>query len=274
VGDPTYTTWSNNEGRADWEWVAPADAVPGTWTMIAQQFEEDDDDERELVEGRYQRISFEIVPIEQVEALPPAEVDAPNSQTRNVTPAVNTPGSLFTFFATGFKPNENVSYWFTGPDGSSYPPEGREFVVNVNDRGRADWEGAPPLDAVPGIWRSVALGHESGVQRVIFFELVPFDAAPAPAGGASDRGADPAVSAPHDTIAFFATGFARKETVSFWAESPGGRTYRGNEVKANDDGRADWFWRSPSDAEPGTWEMVAYGNESEVVKIITFEIRR
>lgn len=274
VGAPDYRTTSNNEGRADWQWVAPPDALPGTWTMVAQQAEIDEDGDAELVPDRFRKINFEIVPIEQVGEIPPGgSPDAPDTQVRNVEPKVGTPGSLFTFFATGFKRGESVSYWFNSPDGTLYPPEEREFVVLANNAGRADWDWVPPLDAATGIWQAVAFGQASGTQRTIFFELVPLGQAIETPDRGADRGVDPYVSEPDDTIAFFATGFTRKERVSFWATSPSGSIYRGNEVIANEDGRADWFWRSPEDAPTGVWQMIAFGQKSEVTRKIEFEIR-
>jgi hypothetical protein len=274
VGDPNYRTTSNTEGRADWEWVAPPDAMPGIWTMVAQQAEFDEDEEAELVPDRFRKINFEIVPIEQIGDIPPGgSPDAPETQPRNVEPKVGTPGSLFTFFTTGFKPGERVSYWFNSPDGTLYPPEEREFVVLANDEGRADWEWVPPLDAATGIWQAVAFGQSSSTQRTIFFELVPLGQAIETPEAGPDRGAEPYVSSPDDTVAFFATGFARKERVSFWAHAPSGRLYKGNEVIANENGRADWFWRSPENAQRGVWRMIAFGQKSEVTREIQFEIR-
>ncbi len=266
-GDPDNRTYTNNEGRADWTWVAPIDAQPGTWTMIAQQVNEDE----ELIEDKVQQIMFEIVPIGSVDEESAPNVDAPNTETRSVVPSQGTPGSLFAFSATGFKGGERVGYWFNDPQGQIYSND-RDFRLWANDRGRADWDWAPPLDATPGTWQAVALGRSSGVQRVIFFDVVPLDQASMP-GGEPDRGVEPAVAAPHGTFDFFATGFLRKETVSFWATDPTGRIHEGNEKQANEEGRADWNWRAPSDAQPGIWEMVVFGNRSEVTKIIRFEIR-
>jgi hypothetical protein len=273
-GDPTYRTTSNEEGRADWQWVAPPDAMPGIWTMVAQQAEFDEDEDAELVPDRFQKINFEIVPVEQVGAIPPGGTpDAPGTQTRNVEPKVGAPGSLFTFFAIGFKPGEQVSYWFNSPDGTLYPPEEQEFVVMASDDGRADWDWVPPLDAATGIWQAVAFGQSSNTQRTIFFEVVPLGQVVETPGGGVERGAEPYVSAPNDTVAFFATGFASKERVSFWATAPDGSIYNGSEVIANEDGRADWFWRSPEDAPFGVWQMIAFGQKSEVIREIQFEIR-
>jgi hypothetical protein len=274
IGDPGYRTRSNNEGRADWQWVAPPDALPGIWTMVAQQAEFDEDEEVELVPDRFQKINFEIVPIEQVGDIPPGgSPDAPDTQTRNVEPKVGTPGSLFTFFATGFKRGEHVSYWFNSPNGTLYPPEGQEFTVLANNKGRADWDWVPPLDAATGIWQAVAFGQASSTQRTIFFEVVPLGQVIEMPEQGTDRGVEPYVSSPDDTIAFFATGFVRKERVSFWAVSPSGRIYEGNEVIASEKGRADWFWRSPEDARRGVWQMIAFGQKSEVTREIQFEIR-
>lgn len=270
-GDPANLVNANNDGRADWEWVAPIEATFGTWTMVAQELRDED----ELIEDRVQMIEFAIIPIEEAGGVqPPADIDAPDSATRNVQPVVGTPGAEFSFFADGFERRERVGFWFNAPDGTIYSDD-RQFVTRASEDGRADWSWATPIDAPIGIWQAVALGRDSGIQRVIFFEIVPITAVPpGEDGGSADRGVSPAVAQPSETVAFFADGFAAREKVSFWAIDPNERIYgeNGNKVNANAAGRADWFWRVASDAVPGEWQMVAFGNRTEVTKIIRFQV--
>lgn len=265
-GASNNQTKANNEGRADWVWVAPPDAMPGTWTMVAQQFDGTGED-AEPVEGRLAQISFEVLPPGDAAAVPATE----DPGVQGVNPQADTPGSQFTFFANGFKRLEHVGFWFNAPNGEVYTNE-PEFITYANDAGRADWSWSPPPTAPVGLWQAVAQGKESGVQRAIFFTLVaPENAAPQPV---PEGAVEPTVGEPDQTLAFVASGFEPREWVSFWAISPGGSTdgkdsYR---VRANNDGRADWFWKVPRNGEPGMWQMVAFGNDSEVTRVIRFEV--
>lgn len=265
-GRDEYRTFANDEGRADWTWVAPPDAMPGTWYMIARELNDEDS---------YAQIFFEVVPIGETGAPPPPDLDAPDTGNRDVSPRDGIPGTRFSFYATGFKPGEWVGFWFNAPDGS--------VDTNTNDyrartsasSSRVDWEWNSPISAVPGIWQAVVQGEESGVQRTIFFEIRSTDAVP-PTGDA-ELGVEPQVGEPDTTFAFFATGFEPDEQVSFWAIDPTGRVFGKDRytIFANGQGRADWFWKAPNEDEamPGTWEMTAFGNKSDITRIIEFELR-
>ncbi len=262
VGDNGYVTTTNRDGRADWQWISPGNAQPGIWQMVAQQRNEPQ---------RIHTIPFEILPVENG-STPPEQPET--SVEQNVEPRVSTAGAEFEFFATGFKRKEVVGYWFNAPDGQVYS-DAVDYRVRVSDDGRADWAWTAPLDVPTGIWQAVARGEESGIQRTIFFEIVPLEQVTNPSDtNQPDRGAEPRVSEQDDTVAFFATGFAPGEEVSFWAISPSGREYGRDSytVDANDDGRADWFWRSSRHAETGEWQMVALGQDSNITKSILFEI--
>jgi hypothetical protein len=264
VGDNSYRTRTNDAGRADWEWVAPATATPGTWTMVAQQGERAE---------TARTIPFEIVPVGQAENLPP-DVDSPAANNRDVVPNVGAPGSRFTFFATGFKRKEIVGFWFNAPDGSVYSNT-TDWRVRASDGGRADWLWTAPGDVPLGIWQAVAQGNESGTTRTIFFEIRALEDVPPETTQRTDVGVEPAVGEPDTTFAFFATGFAPDERVSFWAVAPDGdiKSSNGFRVRSTNDGRADWAWYAEKNVLPGEWQMVAFGNRSEITKVIFFTIR-
>lgn len=260
-GADAYRVQANGEGRADWQWVAPSNAQPGRWAMVARQL---DRPEVNIT------ISFEIVPVADTGALPPPETSAPGSTVHDVVPRIGEPGSRFAFFARGFKRQEWVGFWFNDPTGRVYS-NNNEYRVRASEQGRADWVWAAPGDAATGIWQAIARGQESGVERIIFFEI----RREAPETVRNDVGVVPPVAEPDDTFAFFATGFEAREQVSFWAIDPTGKTIGrdGYKVDANADGRADWFWQAPGDALPGDWQMVAFGTKSNVTKVIFFQIR-
>jgi hypothetical protein len=264
-GADAYRVRANDEGRADWKWVAPPTAPVGFWSMTAQQ----------LNKPEYTRIiGFEIVPIEAVESPAPDEVDAPESNTRNVQPAVGAPGTAFAFFAQGFKRKERVGFWMIDPNGRVYSND-VEYAARANNEGRADWLWGSPVDATPGLWRSIAQGAKSGTERIIFFEIVPPNEVPPDSANPDDRGVEPEVAEENDTFTFFATGYAPREEVKFWAIAPDGDTISQNGYKkdANDDGRVDFSWKAPRHALPGEWKMVIFGSQSEITKVIFFRIR-
>jgi hypothetical protein len=264
-GADAYRVRANEEGRADWKWIAPPTAAPGFWSMVAQQ----------LNKPEYTRIiGFEVVPIETVETRAPDDLDAPNSSTRNVLPAVGAQGTVFSFYAQGFKHKERVGFWMIDPNGKIYSNDA-EYAARASSTGRADWLWGSPLDAAPGVWRSIAQGAESGTERIIFFEIVPPTEVPADPDSPPDRGVEPEVAEENDTFAFFATGYAPNEEVTFWAIAPDGDTISqdGYRKDANDDGRVDFFWKAPRHALPGQWKMIVFGTQSEITKVIFFKIR-
>jgi hypothetical protein len=190
-----------------------------------------------------------------------------------VQPTVGSPGAVFAFFSTGFQSYEWVTFWVNAPDGRTY--EGSE--VRVNEFGRVDWTWKSPTDAMPGRWSMVALGHDSGVERVIFFEIrgkagdVPQQP---PAGQRQyDAAVSPPEGAPGTEFAFYATGFRSYERVVFWVNSPQGSVYEVGAFGTDEDGRVDWTWESPVQSALGEWHMVARGERSQVERVVDFRIQ-
>ncbi|NJO07807.1 MAG: hypothetical protein HC876_21065, partial [Chloroflexaceae bacterium] len=97
----------------------------------------------------------------------------------------------------------------------------------------------------------------------------------APHAAANEQAVVPEQGAPGTTFAFFATGFGNQHEVVFWATAPDGTIY-GNDTyrtRSTREGRADWQWTAPVDAQPGFWSMVARRLDREdMVQIIPFEI--
>ncbi|NJK81446.1 MAG: hypothetical protein HC914_16785 [Chloroflexaceae bacterium] len=164
-----------------------------------------------------------------------------------------------------------VGFWFNAPDGTIYSDE-QQYNTRAAKNGRADWEWIAPVTVPVGVWQVVAEGQNSGISRSIFFEIVPPNEMPAEAGSTS-AGVEPDAGPPNTQFAFFAEGFAGRELVSYWTIRPDGTTRKKDEaVRANADGRADWFWSPPREAEYGMWQMVAQGRVSGVTHVIVFEI--
>jgi hypothetical protein len=86
----------------------------------------------------------------------------------------------------------------------------------------------------------------------------------------------PKVGSFDTTFAFYATGFYDEEVVDVWLNTPYhvSREVEVDELyEASGTGRLDWYWEPPADAAPGSWQMVAQGRTSGVIRVIDFEIR-
>lgn len=204
----------------------------------------------------------------------------------NVLPAAGLPGTMFSFYATGFDGEEPVVYWFNSPDGSVYGDPAR--YVTYSYQGRADWTWRAPDNATPGTWVAVVQSTRDAprqnFQQTIQFEILPVEQPPAestaeqpfPEPSASYPGAavEPAEGPPSTRFSFYATDFEDNEKVAYWFNAPDGQVYGDayDYVVHAYDGRADWRWTAPGDAQPGLWNVVATGMESGVRRIIEFRI--
>lgn len=130
-------------GRVDWAWTAPDQTVPGVWRF-------------RVVGGnsRFERIVTFTV-----------ERPAPST---GVAPGYGRAGTLFQFFAEGLQGSEGVIFWVNRPDGRAEAATAERVGVN---NGRADWSWIAPRNAPPGQWSMVVRGVNSGVERVVLFEI-------------------------------------------------------------------------------------------------------
>lgn len=215
-----------------------------------------------------------ILTLAAVFAPSPAITVAQNEPNIAVSPASGVPGTRFAFMATGFSDDEDIGVWVNTPTGEPMVIQPEE-LFGANGDGRADWYWTSPTDAVPGIWQMIARGVDSKLERMISFEIIAGQPIP-PTTDPSESNVDPEVGPPGTRFAFAATGFGDNELIGVWVNTPAGQPM---EIKpealygANSDGRADWYWTSPADAPIGTWQMVARGVDSDVQRIILFEIR-
>jgi hypothetical protein len=130
-------------GRVDWAWTAPDNAAPGIW--------------RFRVVGGNSRF-------EQTLAF---TVERPTA-TVGVNPGRGRAGTLFEFFADGLQGREGVIFWVNLPDGRAEKATVERAAVND---GRAYWSWIAPDDAPPGQWSMVVRGVNSGIERVVLFEI-------------------------------------------------------------------------------------------------------
>lgn len=278
----TYKTTSNAEGRADWNWKSPADAMPGVWVVTAKGEKS----------GNQSVIYFKIRDINTPattsstphnSAVPFVDGKPVNAENVGVLPAVAMPGDTVAFFIAGLNPRDTIRYYLTDSQGRTHSD--KEFETGTNDEGRADWTWKLPDDATPGLWTMVVEAQHSGIRRPIYFQVatssgdVPSQqGGVVPTGGGQaavfDVGVEPAVARPDEHVAFFATGFEPEEDVDYSVVDPNGWIYEDSEYEtdSNTEGRADWTWKVPTGATYGTWTMIAVGEESKRQKEIAFGV--
>ena len=136
-------------GQIDFGFNVPNDALGGRWSLTAYGF----------ISKTPVITTFEVQGRDPATATPQALV----------VPTSGAPGTQFEFAALGYREKEQVSYWFTGPDGeiqAAYP-EGD----SANSDGRDDLSWRAPADAIHGIWVITIQGLRSGVARGVPFEI-------------------------------------------------------------------------------------------------------
>jgi hypothetical protein len=196
----------------------------------------------------------------------PAHVSAQDS---GVVPASGRPGDTFRFFASGFWPGEPVNYWVSTPGDSVLGNV--EYEVRASNAGRAAWEWRVPRSGQAGYWLMVGRGRNSGIERPIAFEVLPGGEPP---DESKVIDVIPKVGAPGTRFEFVARDFDGEERIGYWLNAPDGRIVSSRAYRTDaDDGDAAWSWRAPDDALRGRWQMVARGKDSNIERVIVFEVR-
>lgn len=81
---------------------------------------------------------------------------------------------------------------------------------------------------------------------------------------------------PGSRFTFLADGFQKGERISFWLNSPSGgvlATEVEGQSPVSADGQTSWSWVAPAGIQPGRWQMVAFGNNSQITRVLNFSIR-
>jgi hypothetical protein len=163
---------ASREGQAEWSWRAPADALPGAYTLVAHGNES----------GREVLIPF------QIEGSARGLLMAAPA---TVTPSAGTPAASFRFVINGFlgdpkdgdedKSNnaEKVAFWINTPDGQTIKAiragadkNDHEASVDCASRsGQVELTWQAPANATPGAYTLVAHGLESEREQVVAFEI-------------------------------------------------------------------------------------------------------
>ena len=187
-----------------------------------------------------------------------------------VFPEVGPPGTRFLFFAAGFAPDEQLSFWLNRPDGQVQAAEVLD-LQRSSSAGEAVWTWTAPQDAPRGGWQIVAHGRKSAVERVIAFTVgdPPAPYAPLPYNVVPRSGLAGTL------FVFYAAGFTAREFVDVQVHGPDGAVVPYGDKSlvvsepATDAGRIDGSWTSPESAAPGDWQIVARGATSGVTQTIT-----
>jgi hypothetical protein len=136
-------------GQISFLFSVPSHALGGRWAMTAYGLQS----KTPVV------AAFDVVGSSPATAEPQAAV----------APLTGPPGTTFAFAALGYDDKEDVSYWFTGPDGQIHDayPGGAQ----ANHDGRVDISWNAPGDALIGTWVITIQGLNSGVARAVPFEI-------------------------------------------------------------------------------------------------------
>jgi len=190
------------------------------------------------------------------------------AQDQIVDPPAGPAGTTFTFHISGFDDDERVGYWLSAPNGTTLAIDDRSTQA-TDGLMTHSWTSRPGVPL--GTWQFVAQGVNSGVQKVVTFQITEAAASEAP----EPSNVQPAVGGAGTTFIFSAHGFAEAERVGYWLNTPTGSILEIDDGQhyADSDGEFNLNWLAPADAAPGGWQLVAQGSQSGVLQIIAFEIR-
>jgi hypothetical protein len=172
----------------------------------------------------------------------------------SVEPAAGVPGETLTFTASGYRPEEEISFWISAPyqDTPVYSSI-RKHAASGNGWITIPW--TIPETAVTGRWRLVMFGDKSELEQFIDFDVIE-PGAPEPVTDYVEPSTGPAGT----TFRFYAAGFKPGELLEYWLTSPEGETVSDNiPVYANNQGGVVLQWASPADTVGGQWMITIQG---------------
>jgi Large extracellular alpha-helical protein len=258
LNSPTREVLELGQGRVDdngvttWDWTAPANAAGGTWRLVMQ--------------GNNSR-AVNTIAFEVVAPAPTPRPQGAEPGQQGVSPERGLPGTTFTFFANGFQPREEVSYWATDPNGDVLV---NNTKVRANKEGRIDWSWDAPNYPIYGTWTMTAFSRETRAYRKISFEIVQ-----SPEAAAADALAtvEPPAGPAGTTFLFRMGGFDPNGRLTYWVTAPDGSTSSsGKQFPSNEQGIAEFEWKSPENALEGTWTMVFFSFETTLTRRVNFVI--
>jgi hypothetical protein len=136
-------------GEVRFSFQVPGDGLGGRWAMTAYG----DQTKTPVI------TTFNVNGRDPSTAVPPA----------TVWPANPVPGDTMSFGANGYKKQEHVSWWVTGPDNVVHDagPEG----TKANNSGEISFRWRLPEGSMPGTWVMTMQGVDSGVARAVSFQV-------------------------------------------------------------------------------------------------------
>jgi hypothetical protein len=137
---------ATRDGRVTWSWSAPEDGPLGVWQMVAHG----------IASNHEQVLSLEL------------RENQPPPSANNVDRRDGHPGTLFTFYASGFLLDEDVNVWANAPDGTAVPIELNQKRLYL---GRLDASWTAPLNAQLGHWQIVVHGVDSGITHILDIQI-------------------------------------------------------------------------------------------------------
>jgi hypothetical protein len=161
--------------------------------------------------------------------------------------------------ATGFRDDEEVSTWLTGPSQQVQAGNYR----GTNGSGDVRFRLAIPRHFEPGRWAITVHGLDSDREAVGYFEAQAL-------GPDEALAVDPAGGPAGTTFRFSGDGFEAGELVSYWTTGPDGATHDGGVVDAGSGGVVRFNYTVGAEAQPGTWTMSAYGQFSDRLAVAAF----
>jgi hypothetical protein len=96
----------------------------------------------------------------------------PPSVNATITPSCFKAGTSVTLRATGFRPNEQVSYTIKAPSGVDLPPALLSGALPADSSGAVAITNMLPAGLPLGLYTITFQGSESGNQGVIYFKLI------------------------------------------------------------------------------------------------------
>lgn len=223
----------------------------------------------------------------QPTAVPDCSQGVPDPRDATITPKCGPIGTIFQIHATGFTPNERISFWLTLPNGDV---AGTPRPLDIgNHPGQFDDRFDSSIlsglgSQVEGIWAITYQGEQSNHQSIVWFKITPQGGGgqpPPPSGNCS--GVPPSTNvniAPSNcapagtTFAFNASGFRPGENVGVYVTRPD-QSVNGApfQVQANGAGATETVsLTTSSGSQQGVWAITFEGVSSRTRAIGYFKL--
>ncbi|MEO6456649.1 MAG: hypothetical protein ABIO92_00020 [Chloroflexia bacterium] len=222
--------------------------------------------------------------------------DVPQARNATITPRCGDIDTTFDIVVTGFRPNENISFWFTAPNGDVVGTPAPLEVGQHNGR-LEDYIDGALLELIAdefdvplyGIWAMSYQGEDSSNLSIVWFKLVQKAGAGQGTPTAAPPTGDPCANvpasnnvtvrprncAPAGTVfSFDATGFQPGENVGVYITLPDQSVFGAPfQVQANGSGAAGGVsFTTARNFPPGVWAITFEGVTSRRVAVGYFKI--